>query len=302
MKFLFLGLATLLLLTGCDTWNNQREFNEVPVREYEWVTVEPGVLRMGTDDEGWQGKGNEMMIFQTRIMEQYELDFDPLKYDETPEFGTDVRIFQMAKYETTRAQYAEFVNAVNYRVPQWDGGMRREMKERYYRETDEWQRRDGKWYPAEGTEDWPVNLVSWHDCKNYALWAGYRLPTEKEWEWAANGPENYDYPWGNTFNDEANIGWQGDMSQAEPVGSRPKDVSWSGVYDLGGNAMEWVDSPYKSYPGAEQTFERYEFAINRGGSWGYTGIDQYTYSRFIVEKEGPEVRWHDVTCRLARNV
>ena len=50
-------------------------------------------------------------------------------------------------------------------------------------------------YPAR--LDYPVNLVSWPKAKQYCAWTGERLPTEAEWEWAATGPEQSKYPWGD---------------------------------------------------------------------------------------------------------
>ena len=50
-------------------------------------------------------------------------------------------------------------------------------------------------YPSHPDE--PVNLVSWPKAQSFCAWAGKRLPTEAEWEWAATGPEQSRYPWGN---------------------------------------------------------------------------------------------------------
>jgi len=88
----------------------------------------------------------------------------------------------------------------------------------------------------------------------------------------------------------------------EPVGNRPKDVSEFGVYDLGGNVTEWVEGIYASYAGSDEPFVDTLFAINRGGSWGFLGLDQFTYSRFVFPKTGFGSRWHDTRCRLARDI
>ena len=66
--------------------------------------------------------------------------------------------------------------------------------------------------------------------------------------------------------------------------------------------MEWVVEPYKGNDELEKAFEAGNLVVNRGGSWGYPGIDQYTFSRFFFPRTGALSKWHDIGCRLGRDV
>jgi formylglycine-generating enzyme required for sulfatase activity len=103
----------------------------------------------------------------------------------------------------------------------------------------------------------PAGCVTWEDANTYCQWAGARLPTEAEWEYAARGPEASVFPWGNTFDPtrlnycEINCyspwrdtdhddGYNG----AAPVGTFASGASWCGALDMAGNVLEWVADWY----------------------------------------------------------
>ena len=104
--------------------------------------------------------------------------------------------------------------------------------------------------------DHPVVYVDWHAAAAYARWAGKELPTARQWEKAARGQSGSTYPWGNgrTFA-KANVRESG-IKATTPVGRYRSGVSPYGVFDMCGNAWEWLASASE--------IGRYEL---RGGAW-----------------------------------
>jgi len=199
--------------------------------------------------------------------------------DEKPTSRVSLDPFWLDRTEVTSAQFARFVRA---------GG---------YRPQGEWQREAG------GKDQHPVVFVTWHDAVAYCRWAGKRLPTEAEWEYAARGADGRKYPWGNAWDESrARFSEKRGSETTAPVGSYPTGASPFGVLDLAGNVWEWTSSLYKPYPyvtgDARGDLAPTGSRVVRGGSWGDDPGDlRSTYRAWL----DPASRFNVLGFRCARS-
>lgn len=150
--------------------------------------------------------------------------------DEAPEHLAETEAFFIDKYEVSHAEYAKFD--------------------------------PGHTYPK-GLENHAVQ-VTWEQAQAYAVWAGKRLPTEKEWEKAARGTDGRIFPWGDTY-DATYVIWD----QRYPRGSAiAKPESPYGCIGMAGGVWEWTADWYNAYPGNPIASDLYgeKYKVIRGGS------------------------------------
>jgi serine/threonine-protein kinase len=171
---------------------------------------------------------------------------------EKPEHEVPLQAFFLDVREVNIGDYYKFVKEKGYKYPsnwsaQWKEGNFTEQEARL-----------------------PVTHVSWFDATAYAQWAGKRLPTEKEWEYAARGTDKRLYPWGNRFDPELANGKVTGGALA-PVGSYPAGQSPFGILDMSGNVAEWTASDSFQYPGSKGTQQAGK--IIRGG--GFKNSEAY---------------------------
>ncbi len=120
-----------------------------------------------------------------------------------------------------------------------------------------------------GKDDHPVVYVDLEDARAYATWARKSLPTEEAWQYAAQGPQEFTWPWGNEWREGVSnagreerdptgavVGRNGDTTS---VHAFPDGASPFGVLDLSGNVWEWTES--------ERSDGRTRFALLKGGSY-----------------------------------
>lgn len=196
-----------------------------------------------------------------------------------------VDAFYMDKYEITVSRYAKFLEATGKVRP-----------------PDEWDTVDAK-----RDAELPVVGVDWRDADSYCRWAGKRLPTEAEWEKAARGADERKYPWGSDVPtpEHARFGkpYQNPVYKdgVAAVGTHAKGASPFGIYDLSGNAWEWVADWYSdSFPRADARNpkgpESGTGKVMRGGGW-YDQPPRLTTTKRMHAK--PVHRSDDVGFRCA---
>lgn len=113
----------------------------------------------------------------------------------------------------------------------------------------------------------PVERITYFEARDFCALRNARLPTEREWEYAARGPDALVYPWGNTWNQDSVVWNRGETAS---VGSLPAGRSWVGALDLIGNLWEWTDSQYRAYVTGDELYVAETsdiFMVLRGGSW-----------------------------------
>ena len=215
----------------------------------------------------WKRDGAKMV----RIPEKFEVVVpswtEPAVYDE---FGDLVEAETVIPGEMVKVEDAFFMDAFEVTV----GLFKKFLKSSGYKPAEpiDWN----KVYKYSPTDKHPMIYVTWHDATAYAKWVGKRLPTEKEWEYAARGGLiKKEYVWGDdeaVARDYANYDGTGGKDKREycaPVGSFK--LNGYGLYDMAGNVWEWCQDWYDSNKNRR---------VLRGGSWNDPSSNLRAASRF----------------------
>ncbi len=179
--------------------------------------------------------------------------------NETPVHSVTLDAFEMSATEVTVGQYRRCVEAGDCSAP----------KNEHDHDGDA---------PASrfnSSDTLPVVFVSWKDAQTFAAWAGGRLPTEAEWEYAARGGESFPFAGSDVATE---VGWTSKNSgfRSHKVGT--KKPNGFGLYDMSGNVFEWVSDwydpkYYKRSPAKNPTGPKFQLPnepdlrVRRGGAW-----------------------------------
>lgn len=206
--------------------------------------------------------------------------------DETQHIVT-LSAFSMSTHEITCAQFAAFCNANNIESNgQWAAGPYPTQSLLFAESTYGLNYSDGSWTPVTGKANAPMVYVTWFGAAAFAQYAGGRLPTEAEWEYAARATTSTAFNTGACLsNSQANYNWQAPQTGCTNSGaSYPATTqnigtyapnAW-GLYDMHGNVYEWCSDWYAAYPNTALTNPSGPGTgsdrVLRGGNWYYPAL------------------------------
>jgi len=188
-------------------------------------------------------------------------------YDnEKPVHTVDLDVFYIDKHEVTNILYSACVQVGACQPPKNNASY---IHDSYYGNSE--------------FDQYPVIYVDWNMANTYCTWRGQEtggrthLPTEAEWEKAARGADGRTYPWGEEI-DPTRANYNNNVGDTTAVGSYESDKSPYGVYDMAGNAWEWVadwyDANYYATLGENNANPQgplqsgiYSYKVLRGGAW-----------------------------------
>lgn len=291
--------SSVLLFAGCTVMNNNSSYDHpVNKKAVSCCAKVPSRISLASVDtvKNYNDKNShEGMAWINGgefLMGSSDKDGSP---DEYPQHKVKLDGYWMDETEVTNAQFRKFVEATGYvttaeKAIDWEE-MKKQLPAGTPRPPDSllaasslvfhcpqhvvslndpsqwwtwvrgasWRHPQGAGSSIEGRENYPVVHVSWDDANAYANWAGKRLPTEAEWEYAARGGKiSQSFPWGNegveASKPKANT-WQGDFPNDNtgwdgfkglaPVKSFASNGY--GLFDMAGNVWEWCSDWYNSH-------------------------------------------------------
>ena len=284
------GLSYYFIVTATNSaGESPGSIDEATVERLGYALAEGGTFKMGSPDDEIEADSNEK-----------------------PQHDVTVSSFYISKYETTHAEYIEFLNSAEEKADGTKDGYRFIYM---YEDTSAVENIGGEFRFKDGvtmfpTSDTPVAHVTYWGAMMYANWLsnqagltpvytigttvegptatasweanGYRLPTEAEWEYAAKGgDQSMGYKYAGSDNVDK-VGWYSSNScfSTHPVGQ--KEDNELGLYDMSGNVSEWCWDRYGEYLPESQTNPKGStdlYRVLRGGDWENDAVDLRSATR-----------------------
>ncbi len=162
--------------------------------------------------------------------------------------------YLLTRYPVTNSQYTLFVDQGGYENESlWSEAGWEWRCKNSINEPESW--RNGKW----NASNLPVVGVSYWEAEAFCRWAGGQLPSERQWEAAARGPQGHEYPWGNDWEDGICNSSESQLERTSPVGLFRRSCSDPfGLDDMAGNVWEWCADPWEAGSAGR---------VFRGGCW-----------------------------------
>jgi len=172
------------------------------------------------------------------LQKTFAIDAPQLFQDEVPKHKVVVDDFYLDTYLVTNTQFKRFADA----NPRWQPD---QIPPKLHNGNYLKHWKDPETLTTKA--DHPVVNVSWYAAVAYCQWAGKRLPTEAEWEYAARGGSNALFPWGNQSPDGTRVNFSNSgLDTTSPVGRYA--ANGYGIFDMAGNVWQFLADEWKPYP------------------------------------------------------
>jgi formylglycine-generating enzyme required for sulfatase activity len=243
MKSFFVLIILILVLASCN-----KSDDEKPGRvKINYIPVQGGSFLMGNE----KGETDEKPVHQVKLND-YKISRTEVTTDQFIVFLNAIKCNSDGSFTDSEYGKVDYINIASSAIE--------------YNGTDFVFK--GNSYAA--TADCPAFYVTWHGANAFCKWAGGRLPSEAEWEFAARGGINsqrFTYSGSNIVGD---VAWLYNNSDyTKPVGTNKANEL--GIYDMSGNVWEWCSDWYNSYSEAAQTNPTGPTSgsekVFRGGGW-----------------------------------
>ena len=241
-------MAKMAQMTAKPLSTYSHEWTSIPQKLVEIAELTPassapeGMIRIDGGHFDFKVEGIEIEgTDDVGVDVQYPWEDSARRFHEHP---MEIKPFYIDKYPVTNEEFKKFVDESHYH-PKDDLNYLKDWKNGTF---------------LKGAANKPVTWVSLEDAREYAKWAGKRLPHEWEWQYAAQGTDGRLYPWGNSW--DASVVPVPDKGRSmrgpDKVDAHPAGASPFGVMDMVGNVWQWTDEFVDDHTRA---------GILRGGSY-----------------------------------